>query len=75
MIGLAFDSLYVLWNHFVSRNNVHLAAVVSMAIAGVGALGTLRIVEDHWSIVPQALGLGAGTYLGMWIKRRFRWNG
>ena len=72
LIGLVFDSLYVLWNHFVSTDRTFRAAATSTLLTALGMLGTLAVVNDPKVIVPQLMGVFAGTYAGMKIKKRFR---
>jgi hypothetical protein len=70
LVGLVYDVLYVLWNHSVASDRIHRASVLSVAIAAIGMFGITKVVESHVMAVPQLCGVLAGTYLGMWLKRR-----
>lgn len=69
-VGLVYDVLYVLWNHSIVRDRIHLASILSVAITAIGIFGITKVVETHIMAVPQLCGVLIGTYVGMWMKRR-----
>ena len=66
------DALHVLWVHFAERNQWHKAAITSMVNGSIGGLSILLFVNvSWWLVIPDILGLGLGSYIGIYIKRRY----
>lgn len=62
----ALDYATVAYYRAVARGAQHVAARWSVAMYLIGAVGLLSVVEvSLWLIVPECLGLYAGTLLAM----------
>lgn len=61
----AIDVVWVWFNRFVAAKRAHAAALMSVAMGGLGLVGFLAVVESRWMLIPDLAGLYAGTWLGV----------
>ena len=57
--------LCVIYMKAVNKENAILSALYDMLLYSVGAISTIYYIENHWMLLPAALGGGMGTYLSV----------
>lgn len=72
MSAFVLDLLYVLWFHAIETKRVFQGVVSSMLLGACGLYGTVSAVGNRWLAIPYLLGLGAGTALGIFVKKDCR---
>ena len=63
----------ILWAKYflaVSQSRMVVAPLVSSGIIVFGSFATISYVNDHWALIPAALGAYAGTYITMWLEKK-----
>lgn len=68
--GLALDTVWVVCVHCVQRKWRHRAAISSVLLAAISGYGGARIAADQWLLVPELVGIGVGTYIGLALAQR-----
>ena len=63
------DALYSLWMIAVHERKPFMAAIHSSLIYVLGAFATIGYVENHWYLVPIAMGGGIGSFLATKYKK------
>jgi hypothetical protein len=66
---LVTDYIWARYTDEVVAKHTHRASLYAVAIIFCGAGTTIMYVEDHWRIIPAAIGAYLGTYLAVRLKR------
>jgi hypothetical protein len=53
----------------ISKNNAIKASFYSVLLTLIGNIVTIIYVEDHWMIIPSALGAFIGTFLSVKLNK------
>lgn len=64
------DIVWAQYTHAVSSHNLRKAPPMAVAIIGIGAFVTTSYVENHWLIIPAAIGAYIGTFMSVWWEKR-----
>ena len=72
LFGVVIDVLWALYILAVAEKRRLVASIMSMAMAAPAILGFLEIVESNSLLFPYLLGLGCGTFIGMWFHEKLK---
>lgn len=72
VVYVLFDILYALYVLCVSRKQAIASSAISAVLYSLGAYGVRSYMNNHWYVVPLALGAFIGTYIA--VKYLGEWH-
>lgn len=70
-VYLAIDFVWALYTKHITANNGTTAGLLSAAVILLNGLGTISFTEDHWMLIPAAIGAFVGTWIVScdWLRK------
>lgn len=66
----ATDICWAVYVSKVSEKNPHKSALWSLGLFLTGGMAVISYTENHWLLIPAALGAYVGTFIGVWWEKR-----
>lgn len=68
VVGVVYDLLYIAWFNSVQVRSPTKAAIGSMLLTTLSLFGFVNVIDSIWLAIPYVLGLGTGSFLGVYIS-------
>jgi uncharacterized protein YebE (UPF0316 family) len=70
LVCCCLDTLYIAWYYNSDKDRAITSGILSILIQVVGLYGLILTVNNQYLIIPNAIGHGVGSYLGVKLKKR-----
>lgn len=70
--GVVIEALYAIGVLFIAEKRKLIAAIISVVWGVALLIGVNEAFKNHTAAILWCIGLGIGTYVGMWLKEKFK---